>query len=296
MNRRNLLKGALLGASVLALHPSFALAGTTQDAIASWAEIERRHGGRLGIAMLDTGSGKRAGHRADERFLLCSTFKLLLAAAVLARVDRGQEQLDRRLVFGKDALLEYAPVTRLHVGAPGMSIAELCQAAITVSDNTAANVLLAHLGGPSVVTAYARQLGDTVTRLDRIEPELNRPTAEGLSDTTTPAAMLGDVQKLTLGTALSDASRKQLLDWLYQTSTGKMLLRAGVPSDWRIGEKTGSGVTQRNDVAIMWPPHRKPLLVAAYYENAQASDDQRAAVLAEAGRVMATCLRQGSLT
>jgi beta-lactamase class A len=156
---------------------------------------------------------------------------------------------------------------------------------VAVSDNTAANVLLAHLGGPSVVTAYARQLGDTVTRLDRIEPQLNNPTPEGLSDTTTPHAMLSDLQKLTLGTALSDASRKQLIAWLCETSTGKNLLRVGVPSDWRIGEKTGSGVTQRNDVAIMWPPKRQPVLVAAYYENAPASDDQRATVLAEVGRI-----------
>jgi beta-lactamase class A len=287
VDRRTLLKGALAGASAIALRPTFALAGAAQDAKAQLAAIERRHGGRLGVAVLDTGGGKRVDYRADERFLLCSTFKLLLAAAVLARVDRGQEHLERRLVFGKEALLDYAPVTSQHVGAPGMTLAELCQAAVTLSDNTAANVLLAHLGGPAVVTAYARQLGDTLTRLDRTEPELNRPTADGLSDTTTPAAMLADLQKLTLGTVLADASRQQLITWLCATSTGKNLLRAGVPSDWRIGEKTGSGSTQRNDVAIMWPPNRQPLLVAAYYENAQASDDQRAAVLAEVGRVAA---------
>jgi beta-lactamase class A len=237
--------------------------------------------------ILDTGTGQRVGYRDDERFLLCSTFKMLLAAAVLARLDRGQEQLDRRLVFDKDALLEYAPITRLHVGTPGMTIGELCQAAVAVSDNTAANVLLAHLGGPSVVTEYAQQLGDTVTRLDRIEPALNRPSSDGLGDTTTPSAMLADLQKLALGHVLSDASRRQWIDWLCQTTTGKNLLRAGVPADWRIGEKTGSGVTQRNDVAIMWPPHRQPLLVAAYYENERASDDQRAVVLADVGRIVA---------
>jgi beta-lactamase class A len=211
-----------------------------------------------------------------------------LAAVVLARVDQGKEKLDQRLVFGKDVLLEYAPVTSKHVGPPGMTMAELCQAAVALSDNTAANVLLAHLGGPSVVTDYARQLGDTITRLDRIEPELNRPSANGLLDTTTPAAMIGTMQVLTLGQALSDASRKQLIEWLCETSTGKNLLRAGVPGDWRIGEKTGSGVTQRNDVAIMWPPQRKPLLVAAYYENTSADDDARAAVLAAVGRVVAS--------
>ncbi|GFZ89505.1 class A beta-lactamase [Dyella caseinilytica] len=288
MDRRNLLKGAVLGASMFALRPRLLHASGIDDAKARWQALEHQHGGRLGVAILDTGSGQRIGHRDHERFLLCSTFKMLLAAAVLARVDQGKEQLDRRLVFGKDALLEYAPVTSQHVGPPGMTIAELCQTAVAVSDNTAANVLLAHLGGPSTVTAYARELHDDITRLDRIEPELNRPSTDGLQDTTTPAAMLANLQALTLGQALSDASRKQLIEWLCETSTGKNLLRAGVPGDWRIGEKTGSGATQRNDVAIMWPPQRKPLLVAAYYENADASDDQRAAVLAAVGRIVAT--------
>lgn len=288
MDRRGFVKGLLLGASAWMLRPPILRAADANDAKARLAALEQQHGGRLGVAILDTGTAQRVGYRDNERFLLCSTFKLLLAAAVLDRVDRGKEHLNRRLVFGKDALLDYAPVTRQHVGPPGMTIAELCQAAIALSDNTAANVLLAHLGGPSAVTAYARQLGDTFTRLDRIEPELNRPTPDGLSDTTTPDAMLGDLHKLMLGTALSDVSRKQLITWLCETSTGKNLLRAGVPSDWRIGEKTGSGTTQRNDVAIMWPTNRQPLLVTAYYENTQASDDQRAAVLAEVGRIAAT--------
>jgi beta-lactamase class A len=287
MDRRSLLKGALIGTSALLLRPSMLLASDVSDVKAQLAALESRHGGRLGVAMLDTGSGKRAGYRDDERFLMCSTFKMLLAAAMLARVDRGQEQLDRRLVFGKEALLEYAPISRKHVGPPGMTIAELCQAAVALSDNTAANVLLAHLGGPSAVTAYARQLGDDITRLDHAEPELNRASADGVSDTTTPHAMLADLHKLTRGNVLSDASHKQLIEWLCETTTGKNLLRAGVPADWRIGEKTGSGSTQRNDIAIMWPPNRQPLLITAFYINDQADDDQRAAVLAAVGRIFA---------
>lgn len=277
-----------MGASIVVLRPSLLLAAQASDATAKLAALERLHGGRLGVAMLDTGNGKRAGHREDERFLLCSTFKLLLAAAVLARVERSEVRLDHRLVFGKEDLLDYAPVTRQHVGPPGMSMAELCQAAVALSDNTAANVLMAHLGGPAVVTDYARQLGDSITRLDRIEPALNSPSADGLSDTTTPNAMLADIQKLCLGNALADTSRKQLLEWMSEATTGMHLLRAGVPADWRIGEKTGSGSTQRNDVAIMWPPQRKPLLVTAYYENTRANDDERALVLAEVGRVVAS--------
>lgn len=287
MDRRNVLRCALAGASVLVVRPRILRAAEAiLSAREKLAALERERGGRLGVAILDTGSGQHIGHRENERFLMCSTFKLLLVGAVLARADHGKERLDHRLVFDKEAVLEYAPVTSRHVGPPGMTIAELCLAATALSDNTAANVLMEHLGGPAVVTGYARQLGDTITRLDRIEPELNIPTADGLSDATTPAAMLQDLRKLTVGDALSAASRKQLLDWLRQTSTGTALLRAGVPADWRAGDKTGSNRTQRNDVAILWPPQRKALLVAAYYENAGASNDDRAAVLAQVGRLL----------
>ncbi|HUA80486.1 MAG TPA: class A beta-lactamase [Dyella sp.] len=288
MDRRDVLKGMAMGAAALSLRPSLVRAADAEKAEDRLAALERRYGGRLGVAILDTGTGQRAGHRADERFLMCSTFKMLLAAAVLSRVDHGQEHLDRRLVYDRQAVLEYAPVTRQHVGPPGMTLAELCSAAVSLSDNTAANVLMAHLGGPSVVTNFARQVGDSITRLDRIEPELNRPTPEGVSDTTTPHAMLGDLKTLMLGHVLSDPSRQQLTAWMLATTTGKKLVRAGVPADWRVGEKTGSGVTQNNDVAILWPPARKPLLVAAYYENTQKDSDGRSVVLAEVGRIVAT--------
>lgn len=288
MDRRHVLKSALVGASVFAVRPSMLRAAdASHDLREKLAALERERGGRLGVAIVDTGSGLRIGHRDQERFLMCSTFKLLLVGAVLTRVDHGKDPLDHRLIFEQDAVLEYAPVTRKHVGPPGMTIAELCQAAISLSDNTAANVLIKHLGGPAKVTAYVRQLGDRITRLDRIEPELNVASADGLSDTTTPAAMLDDLQVLTLGDALSPASRERLIGWLCETSTGLTLLRAGVPADWRVGDKTGNNAhTQRNDVAIMWPPNRKPLLVAAYYENARASNDERAAVLAQVGRLL----------
>lgn len=290
MNRRSLLKSALIGASALALRPTFSLAAGSQDAaLVRLAALERRHGGRLGVAILDTGNGRRIVHRADERFLMCSTFKLLAVAAVLARVDRGAERLDRCIVFGKEAVLAYAPVTSHRVGGPGMTVAELCQAAITVSDNTAANLLLTSMGGPAVVTAYARSLGDAVTRLDRIEPELNITSPGDVRDTTTPAAMLADLQTLLLGDALSHASREQLLEWLRATSTGTQQLRAGMPAGWRVGDKTGSGAHhETNDIAIIWPPQRKPLLVTAYYTGSAADADGRHAVLAEVGRIAAS--------
>ncbi len=285
MQRRDVLKGLLLtGAAVALVRPARVLA-RNDDVEARLAGLERRHGGRLGVAIHDTGSGRRVAHRGDERFLMCSTFKLLLAAAVLDRVGRGKEKLDRRIVFGKDALLEWAPLTSKHVGAPGMAISELCEAAITQSDNTAANLLLKQIGGPEAVTGYAHRLGDPLTRLDRTEPTLNRH--DGDKDTTTPAAMLRDVHKLLLGDALSAGSRERLTNWLLANQTGGDSLRAGLPSDWREGDKTGSGDTASNDVAILCPPRRKPVLVAAYYENAKATGEERHAVLAEVGRIMA---------
>jgi beta-lactamase class A len=288
MNRRTLLKGALLGASALAFRPSFTLATDTDDAKARLAALEREHGGRLGVSILDTGNERRVLYRADERFMMCSTFKLLLVAATLARVEHGAERLDRRVIFKRDVILSYAPVTSLHVGAPGLTVAELCKAAITLSDNSAANLLLASLGGPAAVTAYARQLGDPVTRLDHIEPELNRPSPDHVSDTTTPNSMLANLRTLMLGNALGDASRKMLTEWLCETTTGSKLLRAGVPSGWRVGDKTGSGDGATNDVAIIWPPNRQPLLVAAYYAAPAADDVDRSAVLAEVGRIAAS--------
>lgn len=285
MNRRNLLKNTLLGAFALALRPGFAWAASSDGAAAKLAELERKSGGRLGVSILDTGTGRRFTHRGDERFLMCSTFKWLAAAAVLARVDRGVEQLDRRVVFGKDVLLEYAPVTRHHVGPPGLSVAELCQAAVGLSDNTAANLLLASMGGPAAVTAFARGLGDEVTRLDRTEPELNVGSPGDLRDTTTPDAMLVSMRRVLLGDVLSANSRGRLIQWLRGSTTGLDAIRAGVPATWVVGDKTGSGHGINNDVAIIWPPQRKPLLVTAYYADSPTDLAGRKAVLAAVGRI-----------
>lgn len=295
MHRRNLLKGAVLGATCFAMRPALSLAADADapagadEASARLAALERRHGGRLGVAILDTGSGRRATHRDGERFLMCSTAKLLAVAAVLARVDHGAQRLDRRIVFGRETLLSYAPVTRQHVGAPGMSVAELCQAAIEVSDNTALNLLLASLGGPAKVTAFARTLGDDVTRLDRFEPELNDGAPGDQRDTTTPGAMLATMHALLLGDVLGEASRKQLLAWLRACITGTDKLRAGLPPGWTAGDKTGSGSHgESNDVAILFPPGREPVLVTAYYAAPDADQATRSAVLAAVGRIAAS--------
>lgn len=217
---------------------------------------------------------------------MCSTFKFLAAAMVLARVDRGEERLDRRIVFGTDDLVSYSPVTEHHPGTPGLTVAELCHAAITVSDNTAANLLLASFGGPAALTGFARTIGGDMTRLDRIETALNEATPGDPRDTTTPAAMLDDMRTLLLGDVLSNGSRAQLADWLVASTTGGTRLRAGFPAAWRAGDKTGtSGNGATNDIAIAWPPGRAPLLVTAYFAESPVEQDVRNAVLADVGRI-----------
>ncbi|MBK1713633.1 class A beta-lactamase [Rubrivivax gelatinosus] len=247
--------------------------------------IERAVAGRLGVQAYDLDSGRSLGHRADERFPLCSTFKWLLAAAVLARVDAGRERLERRIVYGREALLEYAPVTAPRVGGQGLSLAELCAAAVTVSDNTAANLLLDTLGGPAAFTSFVRTLGDRVTRLDRREPALNEARPGDERDTTSPAAMVAALRQALFGGALSRRSSELLLQWMVASSTGAKRLRAGFPADWKVGDKTGSGGEgTTNDVAVVWPPGRAPLLVAAYLTECQAPLEAREAALALVAR------------
>jgi beta-lactamase class A len=289
MKRRDLLKATVLGLSALALKPALSSSTKVEHVADVLAALERRHGGRLGVAILDTGTGRQWGHRAEERFLMCSTFKLLAVAAVLARVDRGTEHLDRRIVFDESVLLAYAPVTREHAGKPGMTLASLCEAAITLSDNTAANLLLSSVGGPGAVTSYVRELGDSITRLDRIEPDLNVGSPGDVRDTTTPHAMVLTMHKLLIGSVLSSDSRSRLLGWLRGCSTGAEKLRAGLPAEWQVGDKTGSGSHgETNDVAIIWPPGRKPLLVTSYLAASNGDASQRSAVLAAVGILSAT--------
>ena len=272
------------------------LAGSTAAVLArssatrlTLAGLESRHGGRLGVFALDTGNGERLAHRADERFPMCSTFKMLLVAAVLARVDAGGERLDRRVAYHKTDLLPYAPITRANLGVGSMTVRALCAAAIEFSDNTAANLLLAALGGPERVTIYARSLGDTMTRLDRNEPALNSAEPGDERDTTTPAAMATTLRKLSIGSALSPSSRRALQAWLLGCRTGVDSLRAGVPAFWRVGDKTGSGAHATvNDIAVFYPPRRAPIFVTAYYTGSSASSDPRDEVLADVGRIVVT--------
>jgi beta-lactamase class A len=270
-------------------------AKTTPAAISRrLAAIEGDSGGRLGVSLLDTGSGATYGYRAGERFPMCSTFKLLAAALVLHRVDAGQEQLQRRIPIAAGDILPHSPTTLRHVGAQGLPISALCEAAITLSDNAAANLVLASFGGPAGLTAYLRSLGDKVTRLDRLEPELNEATPGDVRDTTTPEAMLATVHKITLGSALSEASRKQIVQWLLDNKTGDHRLRALLPPGWRVGDKTGTGARgSTNDVGLIWPPGRAPLLVAAYLTTTKQPAAQRDATLAKVGQLAASLVSAG---
>ncbi|MGH6971827.1 MAG: class A beta-lactamase, partial [Caulobacteraceae bacterium] len=257
------------------------------------ARIEAKVGGRLGLAALDARSGRRLTHRADERFAMCSSFKAMLVAAALARVDRGQERLDRFVRFGEADLLDYAPVARAHVKAGGMTFGELCAAAIELSDNTAANLILASIGGPPGWTRFVRSLGDGVSRLDQSEPALNDVPPGDIQNTTTPAAMLGDLRRVVLGDVLSPGSRAHLAGWMVACKTGLKRLRAGLPADWRVGDKTGTWTGAHNasgDIAAAWTP-RGPIVITCYLSNAAAPIPARDAAFAQAARVVARTFR-----
>jgi beta-lactamase class A len=276
--------------SLLLLLAPAALAAE-QDAAKRIASIETRIGGRIGVAALDTRNNKRIEHRATERFPMCSTFKFLAAAAVLKRVDEKKESLDRFISYGEKDILEYAPVTKEHLKDGGMTLEELCAAAIKQSDNTAGNLLLEAIGGPAGLTSFARSLGDQLTRLDRIEPELNDVMPGDKRDTTTPADIASDMQQLLLGDVLSAKSRRQLDDWLKGNETGGSLIRAGVPKSWSVGDKTGrcaNGAT--NDVAILRPPGRAPIVLAIYFVGSTATPDERTAAIAEVAKLVAESL------
>lgn len=290
LSRRLLLGGA--GLSLLHCAPAIPASETppraksSADVEASLAELERGVGGRLGVAALDTASGRRVSYRAGERFPMCSTFKLPLVAAVLQRVDAGQEQLERHVSYDQAAVLEYAPTTSQHV-ADGLSVEQLCEASMVVSDNTAANLLLETLGGPAGLTKFFRSIGDATSRLDRNEPMLNTAIEGDERDTTTPSAMLASMHELLVGSTLSEASRERLQGWLVASTTGGKRLRAGLPADFRVGDKTGTGENgATNDVAIAWPQAKPPLLIAAYSIGSSASTDRLSQVLASAARLI----------
>ena len=252
------------------------------------AALEKQNGGRLGLVALDTGSGRRIAYRAQERFPLCSTYKLLTVAAVLHGVDKGAVTLDQRIAYGQADLLDYAPVTRKNLDAGFMTVGALSAAALEWSDNTAANLLLRVIGGPQGWTGFARSLGDRVSRLDRTEPTLNTAIPGDPRDTTTPQAMVADLQAVLLGDALTQSSRAQLNAWLLASRIDDALLRAGLPAGWRVGDKSGAGGQgTRNDIGILYPPGAAPILAAVYYTETTQPMAASNRLIADCGRIIA---------
>ncbi len=283
------------GAMLAAGQPAFAAtsasttSAATSDLDQRLAELERATDDRVGVALMNVTTGAVASHRGDERFLFNSTGKFFIAAAVLARVDEGSETLDRRIVVEKGDLVGWTPITEKRLGEPGLTVAELCQAAVAWSDNAAANALIDSVGGPKAVTAFLRAIGDDTTRLDRVEPDLNTHDHEGDErDTTTPLAMMATLRTLLLGDALTPSSRHQLAAWMIEGKVGDARLRAGMPSSWLVGEKTGTnGVGNASDIGIGWPGDRGAVIAVAYTKMPGATGQQRDEAIATVGRLAA---------
>jgi len=242
---------------------------------------------RLGAAVLDTATGQLWRYHADQRFPLDSTHKAFSCAALLAKVDNGEASLNRRVVFVATDIEPHSPITQDKIAPASMSLSELCAAALDVSDNTAANLVIAALGGPGGVTAFLRTLGDQTSRLDRTETELNEAAPGDPRDTTTPAAAVADLDKILLGDALKPASRQRLMQWMIGDRVAGSLLRAALPEDWRIADKTGAGGHgSRGIVAVLWPPNRAPLVTAIYLTDTAASIQARDAAIARLGAAL----------
>ena len=300
IQRREVLAGTLaIGVSNWA---GSAKAGQAHRADIS-AEIEALELGaaRLGLCLLDTATGERAGRRMDEHFAMCSTFKLALVAAYLREADAGRLNLSEMVPYTEGDLLEWSPVTRESVGKGAMSIEALARAAQQLSDGTAANLLVKRLGGPAAYTAKVREMGDPVTRLDRYEPDLGLVLSADLRDTTQPQAYAELVRQILTGNVLVPGSRRRLLQWMVGTQTGARRLRAGLPAGWVVGNKTGTGraagtTNKCNDVAIVYPPDRAPVIIAAYFDSGEYTDQtetRHEAVLAEVGKLAARWAASG---
>ncbi len=262
------------------------------DFAAGMAKIRQRQGGRIGVSAISAEGKKTVGMSSDERFATCSTFKWLLATAILQGVDQGKLSLKRQIAYTQADLLAYAPVTTKHLEAEGqLSVGDLCAAAVQQSDNTAANLLYPLVGGPAGLTRFIQTLGDSLTRLDRIEPDLNSNIAGDPRDTTTPAAMAGLLKTVFTGTVLKPASLKILTDWMKGATTGAGMIRAGVPEGWAVAEKTGRGANgAANDVAVLWPPKSGPIFLAIYTSESKLGFSENNQVIADVTQLVLATL------
>ena len=265
-------------------------AGAAERADKALKTIQKRIGGRLGVHVLDSQSGRRFGIDENSRYAMASTFKVALAAALLWQIDRKAFTLDHRLAISKAALVAQSPgvEVKLMAGAEAMTVRDLIAAAITQSDNTAANLLLRAIGGPSALTEFFRTIGDDITRLDRYETELNSNVPEDPRDTTTPRAMVDSLLAIFTRDVLTIASRALLIDWMTASRTGLDRVRAGLPKSWNAGDKTGGGANGAiNDIVIGYPPERRPIFIAVYMSESMLTTPELNAAHAEIGRIVA---------
>lgn len=281
-----LLRSLRLAAVSLAVTVTATRAIVAQELETVIVNWEAQLDARIGVLLRDVSSDWQVTHRADERFAMSSTFKPLLCGAVLAQVDAGREKLSQQVTYQTSDLVPYSPVTEQHVDT-GMTVAELCEATLTISDNTAANLLLRRINGPKSLTGFLRKIGDTTTRLDRLEPMLNDAVPGDLRDTTTPRAILASLEKLLLTDILQPQSALQLQQWMIDDQVAGALIRAHVPDDWQIGDKSGAGGHgSRGIIAFLRAPDGETYLAAIYLTESQANFSRRNEVIADIGRAM----------
>jgi beta-lactamase class A len=276
--------------SALSFSPAFVRAETYDRIV----EIEKSLGGRIGVSALNTANGGRIRHRGDERFAMCSTFKAALVGAILARCDHGDLVLDQQIKFGESDLVPNSPRTSADLKEGALSLEMLCAAAVEVSDNTAANLLLSLIGGPAQLTAFFRSIGDDVSRLDRMELDLNSNLPDDPRDTTTPDAMSGDLKSLIVDhEVLSAPLQNRLTNWMLNEQNGRNRIRSGLPPDWRVANKPGTSAARAgatNDIAVAWPPDHAPIIVCVYIDAREATLERRTLAIAEVSRAVGASL------
>ncbi len=285
---------AVVAGVVLVAGCSSAQSGSTTTVASSsdrrFGELENRYGARLGVFAVDS-DGKRVGYRQDERFAFESTFKTLVCGALLREHPLATGYFDQVVHYGREDIVKYSPVTETRVDT-GMSVAELCEAAVTKSDNTAGNQLLKLVGGPQALTTALRALGDSVSRSDRWETELNTSIPGDERDTTTPAAIGNDYRALLTGDALGAPERDRLKSWLVANTTGGQRIRAGVPKEWTVGDKTGTGdYGSANDIAVAWTERGTPVVISILSVKSDQQAQADNALLADAARIVVDELR-----
>ena len=266
-------------------------AAIVPEFINQMSALEAKTGGRIGVVALNTANNISLEYRAHERFSMCSTFKFLLVAAVLAKVDHNQEDLNRTIKYSSKDMVSHAPITEKNLTKGEMTVRELCIAVSQYSDNPATNLLLKSLGGPEALNKFIRSLGDHVTRIDRYEPEMISNILGDERDTTTPLAMLEDLNQVILGSVLSDKSKALLTEWMLHNTTGGFKIRAGLDQTWKIADRTGAGHNGASSaIAVVWPPNKTPFILTIYASESKRNSDELSKVIAEVATIASNTL------